>query len=95
MKSEKTDPEKLVEWRTFPGRLYAEMVAEVLKKEQIHCIIKGDDAGILGASSVAEYSPGTASQSIRQAESQFGFWKRTGSEPNRSHSTCWIIYKRS
>ena len=58
MKSEKDNPEKLVKWRSFPGRMYAEMVAEVLKKENIHCIIKGDDAGILGASSVAEYSPG-------------------------------------
>ena len=58
MKSEEVDPEKLIRWRTFPGRLYAEMVAEALKKENIHCIIKGDDAGILGASSVAEYSPG-------------------------------------
>jgi hypothetical protein len=70
MKSEKTDPEKLVEWRTFPGRLYAEMVAEVLKKEQIHCIIKGDDAGILGASSVAEYSPGKITVWILEKDRQ-------------------------
>ena len=48
----------LIKWRTFPGRLYAEMVAEALKRNEINCIIKGEDRGILGAGSISVYSPG-------------------------------------
>ncbi len=48
---------KLVKWRSFPGRLYAEMVAEALRREGIYCIIKGEDVGILGGTMTAN-SPG-------------------------------------
>lgn len=33
--------------RSLPSRLYAEMLAEALKKEGISSIIKGDDVGIM------------------------------------------------
>ena len=49
---------RLIKWRSFPGRLYAEMVAEALRKEGIISIIKGEDIGILGGSSFATSSPG-------------------------------------
>lgn len=51
----------LIKWRSFPGRLYAEMVAEALHKNKIECIIKGEDKGILGAGSVTLHSPGKIS----------------------------------
>ncbi|HDL18525.1 MAG TPA: DUF2007 domain-containing protein [Bacteroidetes bacterium] len=49
---------KIIKWRTFPGRLYAEMVAEALQKQGIYCVIKGEDVGILGGSVYGSSSPG-------------------------------------
>ena len=54
---EEKNQEKLVKWRSFPGRVYAEMVAEALRRQGIYCIIKGEDVGILGAAMTAN-SPG-------------------------------------
>lgn len=55
---DKQTESKIIKWRTFPGRLYAEMVAEALQKQGIHCVIKGEDIGILGGSVFGSSSPG-------------------------------------
>ena len=49
---------KIIKWRSFPGRLYAEMVAGALQKHGIYCVIKGEDVGILGGSVFGSSSPG-------------------------------------
>ena len=43
---EASDSIKYVRFRSLPSRLYAEMLQEVLEKEGIPCIIKGDDIAI-------------------------------------------------
>jgi|Deesub1362B_J571_1020462.scaffolds.fasta_scaffold05652_2 hypothetical protein len=57
-KNRDSTDEEIVRWRSFPGRLYAEMVAEALRREGIHCIIKGEDIGFLGGNTMSAYSPG-------------------------------------
>jgi hypothetical protein len=52
---------KIIKWRTFPGRVYAEMIAEALKNNKIYCIIQGEDTGILGGNAAGSSSPGKIS----------------------------------
>ena len=44
---ESSEESDYVPLRSLPSRLYAEMLQEVLKKEGISSIIKGDDVGIM------------------------------------------------
>ncbi|NOY76617.1 MAG: DUF2007 domain-containing protein [Calditrichaeota bacterium] len=55
---EKPSEEKWVRLKSFPSRLYAEMVKEVLDHLEIPSIIKGEDVGILGTGSYGTSSPG-------------------------------------
>ena len=68
--AEKSSDKKLVRLRSFPGRLYAEMIREALEKENIPSIIKGEDTGILGAGSMTESSPGKVTVWVRQSDRQ-------------------------
>lgn len=68
MDAEKSSDKKLVRLKTFPGRLYAEMICEVLEKENIPTLIKGEDTGILGAGSMTESSPGTVTVWVRKSD---------------------------
>ena len=58
MKEKNPKDSKIIKWRSVPGRLYAEMVAEALRKKGIYCVIKGEDVGILGGSTFGSSSPG-------------------------------------
>ncbi len=61
MAKEKKSEEKEEKWvrlKTFPSRLYAEMVQEVLDQKGIPSVIKGEDVGILGTGSYGTSSPG-------------------------------------
>lgn len=70
MKFRKNNEEKIVKLRTVPGRLYAEMLAEVLQKEGIHCVIKGEDVGILGGRTFGSSSPGKVTIWVGESQRQ-------------------------
>jgi len=63
----KEDGDRLIKWRSFPGRVYAEMVAEALRREGIYCIIKGEDVGILGGTMTAN-SPGKVTVYLQEKD---------------------------
>ncbi len=58
MEQETEHEEKWVRLKTFPSRLYAEMIQEVLDQKGIPSVIKGEDVGILGTGSYGTSSPG-------------------------------------
>ncbi|GBD95032.1 hypothetical protein BMS3Abin05_02649 [bacterium BMS3Abin05] len=57
-KKNKIPEDQWIPLKSFPSRLYAEMVKEVLDGKDIPSIIKGEDVGILGTGSYGTSSPG-------------------------------------
>jgi len=47
IEDQKSRPIKYIPFRSFPSRLYAEMLQEALQKEGIPSLIKSDDVGIM------------------------------------------------
>ncbi len=68
MEDDEKTQSRLIKWRSFPGRLYAEMVTEALRQEGIIGIIKGEDVGILGGGSFATSSPGKVTIWINESD---------------------------
>jgi len=57
---EKVEDVKYVPLRKVPSRLYAEMLQETLEKQDIPCILKGEDIGVfLGALGTTSVLPVT------------------------------------
>jgi len=46
-KKEDKDPINYIQLRRVPSRLYAEMLQEALKKQNISCLIQAEDAGLM------------------------------------------------
>lgn len=47
IEEKKSQPIKYIPFRSFPSRLYAEMLQKALEKEGIPSLIKSDDIGIM------------------------------------------------
>ena len=60
LEKEKVEDIKYVPLRKVPSRLYAEMLQETLEKQDIPCLLKGDDIGVfLGALGTTSVLPVT------------------------------------